>query len=105
MEPWRARGISQTAHAANLRTHWREVLHTVPGTERRPHSRDGRRARGGHVRQEMTSSVHTRKLFNVHSPKVAEIATSAASRPRASNTRPMRGVLCRASNVYHCPPR
>ena len=33
------------------------------------------------------------------------MATSAASRPRAIRTRPIRGMLCRASNVYHRPPR
>jgi hypothetical protein len=39
------------------------------------------------------SSVHTRNDFNVASPKAVLIATSAASRPRASTIRPMRGVL------------
>ena len=52
-----------------------------------------------------TSSVHTEKLLSVFGPKVVLIATSAASRPRAINTRPMRGMLLRASNVYHRPPR
>ena len=33
------------------------------------------------------------------------IATSAASRPRAISTRPMRGTLWRASKVYQRPPR
>jgi hypothetical protein len=32
-------------------------------------------------------------------PNCVEIATSAASRPRAITMRPMRGTLCRASNV------
>ena len=40
-----------------------------------------------------TSSVHTLKLVNAAGPKVLLRATSAASRPRAINTLPMRGVL------------
>src|SRR5205085_5589671 len=48
-----------------------------------------------------TSSVHTLKLLSVFGPKVVVIATSAASRPRASSTRPMRGMLLRASKMYH----
>ena len=52
-----------------------------------------------------TSSVHTLKLVNAAGPKVLLRATSAASRPRAINTLPMRGVLWRASKVCHCPPR
>jgi len=51
------------------------------------------------------SSVTTVKLLSVFGPKVVLIATSAASRPRAISTRPMRGMLWRASNVYHRPPR
>jgi hypothetical protein len=39
------------------------------------------------------SSVRTLKRFKVLGPKVVLIATSAASRPYAINTRPMRGVL------------
>jgi hypothetical protein len=34
-------------------------------------------------------------------PKLVEMATSAASRPRAITTRPMRGRLCLASKVNH----
>ena len=52
-----------------------------------------------------TSSVHTRKLSSVLGPKEVLIAASAASRPRAISTRPMRGVLFRASKVYQRPPR
>ncbi len=52
-----------------------------------------------------TSSVHTLKLVNVAGPNVLLSATSAASRPRAINTLPIRGVLLRASKVCHCPPR
>lgn len=52
-----------------------------------------------------TSSVHTLKLVNVAGPNVLLSATSAASRPRAINTLPIRGVLWRASKVCHCPPR
>lgn len=48
----------------------------------------------------LNSSVHTLKLFSVLGPKVVLIGTSAASRPRAISTRPMRGVLFRASKVY-----
>src|SRR5436190_1027382 len=48
-----------------------------------------------------TSSVHTEKLLSVFGPKVVVIATSAASRPRAISTRPMRGMLLRASKMYH----
>ena len=40
-----------------------------------------------------TSSVHTLKLVNAAGPKVLLRATSAASRPRAIKTLPMRGVL------------
>ena len=53
----------------------------------------------------LTSSVHTRKLSSVLNPKEVLIAASAASRPRAINTRPIRGILCRASNVCQDPPR
>jgi hypothetical protein len=53
----------------------------------------------------LTSSVRTLKLFRVLGPKVLLMATSAASRPRAINTRPMRGILLRASKVYQWPSR
>src|ERR1019366_1721124 len=53
----------------------------------------------------VTSSVHTRKLSRVLGPNVVVMATSAASRPRAINTRPIRGTLFRGSNMYHWPPR
>src|ERR1700737_591402 len=52
-----------------------------------------------------TSSVHTLKLVSVLGPNVLLIATSEASRPRATNTLPMRGVLLRASKVCQCPSR
>jgi hypothetical protein len=52
-----------------------------------------------------TSSVQTLKLTSVFGPKVWVIGTSAASRPCAIRMRPMRGMLLRASNVYHRPPR
>lgn len=52
-----------------------------------------------------TSSVQTRKPSSLFGPKVVTMATSAASRPRAISTRPMRGVLLRGSNVYQRPPR
>jgi hypothetical protein len=40
----------------------------------------------------------------VFGPKVLDSATSQASRPRAISTRPMRGVLLRASKVYQRSP-
>ncbi len=52
-----------------------------------------------------TSSVQTLKLFRTLGPKVLLMATSEASRPRAINTRPMRGMLLRASKVYQWPSR
>lgn len=57
------------------------------------------------VHPSLTSSVRTLKLFRVLGPKVLLMATSAASRPRAINTRPMRGVLLRASKMYQWPSR
>ena len=47
----------------------------------------------------------TEKPLSVFGPKVVLIATSAASRPRAISTRPMRGMLLRASKVCQRPPR
>src|SRR5271157_4472500 len=41
----------------------------------------------------LTSSVRTLKLFRVLGPKVLLMAASAASRPRAINTRPIRGIV------------
>ena len=55
---------------------------------------------GSQIHPSLTSSVHTLKLFSVLGPKVLLIGTSVASRPRAISTRPMRGVLFRASKVY-----
>ena len=52
-----------------------------------------------------TSSVHTLKEARWFSPNVVVSATSAASRPRAISTRPIRGLLWRGSKTYHCPPR
>src|SRR5690242_3880158 len=46
------------------------------------------------------SSVTTVNPVSAHWPKLVLSATSVASRPRAIRTRPMRGVLCRASKVY-----
>jgi hypothetical protein len=51
------------------------------------------------------SSVTTVNCTSLLGPKLVEIATSVASRPRAMRIRQMRGVLCRASKVYHCPSR
>lgn len=53
----------------------------------------------------LTSSAQTLKLFSVVGPNVLLIATSAASRPRAISTRPIRGTLNRASKVYQLLPR
>jgi hypothetical protein len=52
-----------------------------------------------------SSYVQTLKLVNLVGPNVWVIATSAASRPRAISTLPMRGMLFRASKVYQRPPR
>src|ERR1700723_44014 len=52
-----------------------------------------------------TSSVTTVKFFNQAVPNEVVIATSAASRPVAISTRPIRGALLRASNVHHLPSR
>src|SRR5215211_1680357 len=46
------------------------------------------------------SSAWTTNLVSALGPNVVAIATSEASRPRAINTRPMRGTRLRASNVY-----
>ena len=51
------------------------------------------------------SSAQTRKPDKVPGPKVWVSGTSAASRPRAMRTRPIRGVLLRGSNVCQRPPR
>lgn len=53
----------------------------------------------------LISSAHTLKLSSVEGPKLVVSATSAASLPQAIRTRPMRGVLFRASNVYQSSPR
>jgi hypothetical protein len=50
------------------------------------------------------SSVHTRNPSSVLGPNVVVIATSAASRPRAIKTLPMRGTLFRGSKVCQRPP-
>ena len=47
-----------------------------------------------------TSSVTTVKFFSHVVPNEVVIATSAASRPVAISTRPIRGLLLRASNVH-----
>jgi hypothetical protein len=48
------------------------------------------------------SSVVTRKTSSDCFPNEIVIGTSAASRPKPINTRPMRRRLCRASKIYHC---
>ena len=52
--------------------------------------------RGGHSTA-ATSSVHTVKLLSVFGPKLVLSATFATSRPRAISTRPIHGMLLRAS--------
>ena len=52
-----------------------------------------------------TSSVTTLKPASLAGPKLVESATSVASRPRAMSTRPIRGLLWRASKVYQRPSR
>jgi hypothetical protein len=55
----------------------------------------------GKPAQSFTSSVQTRNDFSLFGPNVVLMATSEASRPRAIKTRPIRGMLLRASKVYH----
>ncbi|MFK4441375.1 hypothetical protein ABH944_001173 [Caballeronia udeis] len=50
------------------------------------------------------ASQITSNLSSLVGPNVLLIATSAASRPRAINTRPIRGTLLRASKVCQVPP-
>src|SRR5258708_37508347 len=69
------------------------------------HQRGASAQRPSMTQPARTSSVHTLKLVNVLGPNVLLIATSEASRPRAINTLPMRGVLLRASKMCQCPPR
>jgi hypothetical protein len=52
-----------------------------------------------------SSSVTTLKPASLAGPKLVESATSVASRPRAMSTRPIRGLLWRASKVYQRPSR
>ena len=55
--------------------------------------------------QLVISSVQTLKLMRVLGPNVVAMATSMASRPLAISTRPILGMLLRASKVYQRPPR
>src|ERR1700730_12589030 len=57
------------------------------------------------VRAEVASSVITEKFTSCTAPKLVDIATSAASRPRAITMRPIRGWLWRASKVNQRPSR
>src|SRR5260370_29716706 len=52
-----------------------------------------------------TSSAQTRNPDKVPGPKVWVRGASAASRPCAMRTRPIRGALLRGSNVCQRPPR
>ena len=70
-----------------------------------PGLRFGRRTRRQVRHYSATSSVQTVKPDRIDGPNTVEIATSVASRPRAIRMRPIRGMLCRASNVYQRPPR
>lgn len=71
--------------------------------------RQPRAAIGWHVGCEAPycgcSTVSTWKLTSLLDPKLVEIATSIASRPRPMRIRPIRGTLWRASNVYQPPSR
>ena len=69
----------------------------------RVHESDGQRIAASSTVYR-SSSVHTLKLTSVLGPKVWIIGTSAASRPWAIKTRPIRGKLLRASKVYQWPP-
>src|SRR5688500_9032449 len=55
-------------------------------------------------RSAVISSDQTTNFASRAEPKAVESAQSTASRPRPMTTRPTRGVLCRASNVYQRPP-
>ncbi len=55
------------------------------------------------TRYATTPSITTLKPASPAAPKLVESATSVASRPRAMSTRPIRGVLWRASKVYQRP--
>jgi hypothetical protein len=72
-------------------------LRTRPGSERRYATRNDSIAEG-------SSCTSCAIILSVLGPKVVLIATSAASRPLATSTRPIRGILLRASNVYQWPP-
>src|SRR5437762_189849 len=62
-------------------------------------------SRGGPPgRSAVISSDHTVNFASRAFPYAVESAQSTASRPRPITTRPTRGVLWRASNVYHRPP-
>jgi hypothetical protein len=56
-----------------------------------------------YVADSSTSSETTKKLVIVELPKEVRKATSAASRPVAISTRPIRGLLLRASKAHHLP--
>ncbi len=68
-------------------------------------SSTGQTAQQVPLAQPATSSVRTVKRSSVDGPKLVVSATSAASRPRAISTRPMRGTLLRGSKVYQASPR
>ena len=76
-----------------------------PDPAHRGGHRSASRCNPGWPQAGTTSSLQTLKLCSVFGPKVLARATSQASRPRASSTRPMRGVLLRASKVYQRSPR
>jgi hypothetical protein len=52
-----------------------------------------------------TSSVMTLNRASIAGPNAVEMATSAASLPRAMRIRPIRGRLCRASSTHQRPPQ
>jgi uncharacterized protein (DUF2235 family) len=63
------------------------------------------RATNGGAGYATTSSVTTLNPASRAAPKLVDSATSVASRPRAMSTRPIRGLLWRASKVYQRPSR
>ena len=88
--PWEAMEKSRKAIGAAMK-----MLGYAPGR-----TREVRQAAAG-----STSAVVTAKRSSVLTPNTIVIGTSAASRPRAITTRPMRGMLWRASKVCQRSPR
>ena len=78
------------------------------GPFRRPAGLDHFEPQHGIVRghhDATTSSVQTRNSVSRLEPNVWVSETSAASRPNAMSTRPLRGALLRGSKTCQRPPR